>query len=95
MRDKVKMKPMSGDIWMYDGLGEVEANEMVGRYKKVVFDSIEHWRRKVSRRRFVVTLPIDASDVRGALVNPGSEYPRACAMATPMCSTAIGYSART
>ena len=78
MKPYVNLKQMEGDVFAYDGLGRVEARELQGRYNKTEFDDIEHSRRKIRRRRFVVTLPIDASDVRGALMNPDSEYSKAC-----------------
>lgn len=81
LRDKVVIKQMSGDLFAYDGFGEVEAIEQIGRHQPVVFSDAQHTRRKIARRRFTLTLPIDASDVRGALVNPNSEYPMACARA--------------
>lgn len=81
LRGKVQIKPMSGDIFAYDRLGPIEAREQVGRHQPVVFSDADHTRRKIARRRFTLALPIDASDVRGALVDPGSEYARACAMA--------------
>lgn len=77
LRPYVRIKPMSGDVMAYDGLGDVEAREVFGRVQKVEFDDIEHLRRKLVRRRFVVTLPIDASDVRGMLLNPDGEYAQA------------------
>lgn len=77
LRPYVQVRPLTGDVMAYDGLGDVEAQEVHGRIQKVEFNSIEHNRRKLSRRRFVVTLPIDASDVRGALLNPNSEYAKA------------------
>ena len=81
LRPNVIMKQMVGDNFAYDGLGDVEATEQTGRHQPVVFSDAQHSRRKISRRRFTVTLPIDASDVRGALMNPESEYPRVCAYA--------------
>lgn len=81
LRSRVQVKPMSGDLFAYDGLGPVEAIEQIGRYQAVQFSDITHSRRKIARRRFTLALPIDASDVRGALISPESEYPRACAMA--------------
>lgn len=68
------VKPMSGDVFAYDGLGTVEAREIQGRNQKVTFDDIEHNRRKISRKRYAITLPIDSSDVRGALLDPQAEY---------------------
>lgn len=81
MRPFVNIKPMSGDVFAYDGLGQVEAAEITTRHTPVVFSDISHNRRKISRRRFALTLPIDASDVRGMLLNPQSEYAMACARA--------------
>jgi hypothetical protein len=79
LRPYVKVQQMSGDVWAYDGLGRVEAREVQGRNVSATFDDIQHNRRKVARRRFVINLPIDQSDVRGALLNPGSEYAKAVA----------------
>lgn len=75
------MKQMSGDVFAYDGLGTVEAREVFGRNVPATFDDITHNRRKISRRRFVVNLPVDSSDVRGALLDPDSEYSKAIAAA--------------
>ena len=75
------MKQMTGDVFAYDGLGRVEAREVIGRNAPATFDDITHNRRKISRKRFVVNLPIDSSDVRGALLSPDSEYAKAAASA--------------
>ena len=77
-RQAVTIKQMSGDVFAYDGLGAVEAQEVVGRVQKTTFTDIEHLRRKISRRRFAVTLPIDDMDERAVLLNPQSEYSQAC-----------------
>lgn len=74
LRPHVTIKPMTGDQFAYDGLGIVEAREVVGRIQPTVFDSIDHNRRKIRRRRFVVTLPIDESDVRAVLTDPQGPY---------------------
>jgi hypothetical protein len=79
LKPYAKVQQMSGDIWAYDGLGRVEAREVTGRNVPATFDDITHNRRKIARRRFVINLPIDASDVRGALLNPESEYAKAVA----------------
>lgn len=81
LRPHVITKMMTGDVYAYDGLGIVEAREVNGRVVPTVFDEISHNRRKIARRRFVVTLPIDASDTRGVLLNPEGEYAQACAKA--------------
>jgi hypothetical protein len=77
LRPFVQLKPMTGDFFAYDGLGDVEAREVHGRIQTTQFDSIDHLRRKIRRRRFVVTLPIDQSDVRGMLTNPQGPYAEA------------------
>jgi len=74
-------KQMQGDLWAYDGLGRVDAREVQGRIANADFDDIEHNRRKIARQRFIVNLPVDASDVRGSLLNVDSEYAEACAAA--------------
>lgn len=81
MKPYVVMKQMQGDVFAYDGLGRVDAREVVGRNVPATFDDITHNRRKIARRRFVVNLPVDSSDVRGALLNPDSEYAEACSAA--------------
>lgn len=93
LRPYVTMKQMKGDIFAYDGLGLAEASEIIGRHQAVVFSDIDHNRRKISRRRFALVLPIDASDVRGALVNPQSEYAMACARAMERVFDRVVYEA--
>ena len=74
MRPYVQILKMNGDKFAYDGLGDVEATEVKGRIQPVVFQDIEHLRRKITRRRFAITLPIDSSDIRGALLDPKGLY---------------------
>jgi hypothetical protein len=78
LRPYVKIKKMTGDVYAYDGLGVIEAQEVQGRIQPTVFSDIEHLRRKIARRRFTVTLPIDDMDVRAVLLNPEGEYAGAC-----------------
>jgi len=77
LRPFVRIMPMIGDRFAYDGLDIVEAREVNGRIVPTTFDDIEHLRRRIRRRRFVVTLPVDASDVRGMLIDPQGEYAKA------------------
>lgn len=79
MKPYAKLKPMQGDVFAYDGLGRVEAREVSGRNVPATFDDITHNRRKISRKRFVINLPVDSSDVRGALLDPDGEYAKAIA----------------
>jgi len=81
MRPHVKIKKMSGDLFAYDGLGQIEAQEISGRVQKTQFTDIEHLRRKISRRRFAVTIPIDGMEVAGALLNPEAPYAEVCVKA--------------
>ncbi len=81
LKPYAQIKQMSGDVFAYDGLGRVEVREVSGRNVAATFDDIQHNRRKMIRKRYVVNLPIDASDVRGALLNPESNYADAIANA--------------
>lgn len=73
--------PISGDRFAYDGLGDVEARELTGRFNKSEVDDIEFFRRKITRRRFVVTLFVDEMDVEGMLSNPQSTLAAQCTRA--------------
>lgn len=90
LRPYLNMKKMTGDNWAYDGLGIVEASEQNARIAPVTFNSINHLRRKVARRRFVVTLPLDSSDVRAVLTNPQNDYSAACARAIERVFDRVG-----
>lgn len=81
LRGWTKIIPMSGERFFYDGLGQVEAQEIVGRNQEVSFSDIDHNRRLLRRRRFFLALPIDASDERQVLLNPQGLYSEACAAA--------------
>lgn len=93
LKPYLNIKQMSGDVFAYDGLGRVEAREVNGRVNPATFDDIDHNRRKISRRRFVVNLPVDASDVRGALLNPEAEYAKAVAAAMMRQYDRVAYQA--
>lgn len=74
LKPYLMVKQMTGDVFAYDGLGRIDAREVSGRNAPASFDDITHTRRKIARKRYVINLPIDASDVRGALLDPQSEY---------------------
>lgn len=93
LRPYVKIKPMSGDVFAYDGLGQVEAREVNGRVQLTQFDDIESLRRKITRRRFVVTLPIDDMDVRALLLDPEGAYAEACVRAMERVFDRVGIEA--
>lgn len=90
LRPYFQIRKMTGDLWAYDGLGIVDASEQNARIATVVFNSIEHNRRKISRRRFVVTLPLDSSDVRAVLTNPQNDYAGACTRAIERVFDRVG-----
>lgn len=77
LRPYVEIRQMDGKAMAYDGMGTVEANEIMGRYAPVEFSDIEHFRRKITRRRFGVTLPIDEYDIEERLTDPESKYAEA------------------
>lgn len=93
LRPYVKIKNLTGDIFAYDGLGDIESQEVTGRVQKTVFNEIEHLRRKIRKRRFVITLPVDQSDVRGSLLNPESEYSEAIVRAMERTFDRVGIEA--
>lgn len=73
----VELTELKADKKSIEGLNGVEAKEINGRYQSVVFDDIEHLRRKLPRRRFSVDLPIDANDARAILMDQPQEYAKA------------------
>lgn len=82
LRRWTKIKQMDHAKYMaYDGLGTVEAREVNGRFAAVEFADIEHFRRRISKRKFEVTLPIDETDIEERLTDPESEYADACVKA--------------
>ena len=68
LRGATMTKLISGEVFAYDGLGTAEMQELAGRVNSVTFSDIDHKRRKTTRRRFVLTLPVDSADVRGVLI---------------------------
>jgi hypothetical protein len=90
-----RVKQMQGKEYAYDGVGSIEAQELDGRFNKVIFSDLKITRRKIGRRRFSLTLPIDADDVSKVLLNPESEYKNACAMSMARVYDRIGVEAAT
>ena len=93
LRQHFNMRKMTGDVWAYDGIGIVDATEQNERVAPVVFNSVEWNRRKVSRRRFVITLPLDSSDVRAMLTNPQNDYSGVCIRAIERVFDRVGIQA--
>jgi hypothetical protein len=67
--DQFKGKQMA-----YDGIGSIELGVISGRFAPVEFADIEWNRRKVTKRRFGATLPIDKNDINERLASPDSSY---------------------
>lgn len=92
-RKYVEMRDMRGDDYAYDGLGQVEARELTGRFNLTQFDDLEHFRRQITKRQFVVTLPIDQYDVEGMLMDPQGQYAAACVRAMERVFDIVAYQA--
>src|ERR1019366_881987 len=93
LRKYVEIRDMRGDDYAYDGLGQVEARELTGRFNVTVFDDLEHFRRQITKRQFVVTLPIDQYDVEGMLMDPQGQYAAACVRALERAFDIVAYQA--
>lgn len=87
------VKQLTGKSFAYDGIGSVEAQELNGRFNRVNFSDMQITRRKIGRRRFSLTLPIDADDVSKVLINQETEYAQACSMAMARVYDRIGVEA--
>lgn len=96
---KARLKPfvtvqhLKGDDFAYDGLGDVEAREINGVIVENTFDDINHTRRQIKRRRFIVNLPIDARNVRGQLLNAEGHYAEASVRAMARVFDRVGVEA--
>jgi hypothetical protein len=88
-----QVKQLKGKSYAYDGVGSVEAQELNGRFNTVNFSDLQITRRKIGRRRFSLTLPIDEDDISKVLLNPEQEYQKACAMAMSRVHDRIGIEA--
>ena len=87
------VKQLVGKSFAYDGIGSVEAQELNGRFNRVTFSDLKVTRRKIGRRRFSLTLPIDADDASKVLLNQEAEYSQACSMAMARVWDRIGIEA--
>ena len=87
------VKQLTGKQFAYDGIGSIEAQELTGRFNRVTFSDLQVVRRKIGRRRFSLTLPIDADDVSKVLMNQEAEYAQACSMAMARVYDRIGVEA--
>lgn len=74
----VTMEAMDGKTKAIDSIGSVEAREINGRVVGVTFDDIEHLRRQLATKRYVITLPVDAADVQDLARDPSGRYAEEC-----------------
>ena len=81
LRPFVEIKKVKGNDYAYDGMGDVEATEIVGRNQPTQFSDIEHLRRKIPQRRYAVALPIDPKDLEETLLDTQSNYASSVARA--------------
>lgn len=93
MKNYVDIKRMTGDVFAYDGIGTVEAREIHERFATVVFDNIEHFRRRMLKRRFVLALPMDSNDISGMLRDPSGIYATECVKAMERVFDRVVYDA--
>ncbi len=87
------VKQMRGKAYAYDGVGSIEAQELNGQFNRVTFSDLKITRRKIGRRRFSLTIPIDEDDVSKVLLSQEAEYTRACAMSMARVHDRIGVEA--
>lgn len=87
------VKQLTGKALAYDGIGSIEAQELNGRFNRVTFSDLKVTRRKIGRRRFSLSLPIDEDDVSKVLLNQEAEYANACSMAMARVYDRIGVEA--
>lgn len=81
------------DDYMYDGIGTIEAREVVGRIQQTVFDDINHFRRKLTKQHFVTTLPVDWTDLQAVVEDPSGRYAQECVRAMERVYDRVVYGA--
>lgn len=88
-----KRKAISGDDFAYDGIQEVQSYRANGRNPNIQPTQASFTRRKMSRERVVVTLEVDARDVRGMLTDPSGDLARLCIAAVERETDRVIYDA--
>lgn len=88
-----KRKSISGDDFAYDGIQEVQSYRANGRNPNIQPTQASFTRRKMSRERVVVTLEVDARDVRGMLTDPSGDLARLCIAAVERETDRVIYDA--
>jgi len=88
-----KRKGIAGDDFAYDGINEVNSYRANGRNPNIQPTQASFTRRKMSRERVVVTLEVDARDVRGMLTDPSGDLARLCIAAVERETDRVIYDA--
>jgi len=81
MRSRVMTKMVTGEDYAYDGLGDLEAIEILSRHQKTIGQDIEHTRRRIRMREFRATIYLGKKDKLETLIDPQSQYSSAVANA--------------
>lgn len=82
-----------GEYAFYDGIGTIEAQEYNSRFPDVVWTQIEHKRRKIIKRRFAITIPMDGIDANSILMDREGKYKNAMVYAMNRVKDALIYEA--
>ena len=77
----VTMEPINGEQKAIDQVGTTKAREIAGKVVKVQFDEIEHLRRALRTKRYVLTIPVDKASVQDLARDPSGKYAEQCVAA--------------
>lgn len=73
----VTLEKLKGAQQAIEGLGGVKARKIDGRFQPVVFNEIDHMRRKLSRNEYSIALPITDKDRLGMEIDQQTHYAKA------------------
>ena len=77
----VSMESINGEQKAIDQVGTTKAREITGKVVKVQFDEIEHLRRALRTKRYVLTIPVDKASVQDLARDPSGKYAEQCVAA--------------
>ena len=72
---------IDGKVKAIDSIGQIDAREITGRVVAVTFDDIDHLRRQLATKRYVLTLPVDNADIQDIARDPSGKYAERCVTA--------------
>lgn len=93
LRKCVTIKRMTADDFAYDGVGTLEARELTARFNQTQFDDLPFTRRKIGKRRFTATIPMDKHDVEGMMTDPQGQIAQAAVNAMERVFDRVCYDA--